>query len=413
MKSTGQLVTSKGTLVLVILLSLLVSACGSESAPASPAPTEVAQAPADTQVPPTDTLVPPIDTPVAPTDTPIPPTATPVPPTDTPEPTETPDRVATEVAVQKAAAATMTAEAPVATDTPPATDTATTTPTEAASPTAAITNTPKPPPKPKVGKILFTSNRVSWDDVFVMNDDGTEIKQLTKRGKCYDARFASNGTTIVFEHDNDIWKMSADGSNQTNLTNTADKIEAFPVIAPDGTRIAYLFGWPGGFEIYTMKMDATDQKPITSRDIDWMPAWSPDSKRITFSSLRSGSLNIWVVNRDGSGLRQVTQFGPERIAISPVVSPDGNRIAFTTLAAGTAWEIWAVNLDGSNPHKVVGTVGQDQNNSTNIVAWRQGKFLIAGWEGNWDPYFVPEGGGELVRVISGEKDDKPSDWWVP
>jgi TolB protein len=275
------------------------------------------------------------------------------------------------------------------------------------------TNTPKPPPKPKAGKILFTSNRASWDDIFVMNDDGSDVKRLTKKGKCYDAVFSPDGKTIFFEHEDDIWKMNADGSGQANLTDTPNNIEAFPMVAPDGTRVAFLFGWPGGFEIYTMKLDGTDQKPITSRSIDWMPAWSPDSKKIAFSSLRSGSFNIWTVPRAGGEPKQVTKFGGERVAITPVFSPDGKQIAFSTISAGTAWEIWVVNLDGSNPHKVVGTVGTDPNNSTNIVGWKQGKFLIGGYQGRWDPYFVAESGGEPTRVAASDKDDKPSDWWTP
>jgi WD40-like Beta Propeller Repeat/Tetratricopeptide repeat len=304
-------------------------------------------------------------TPIAPTDTPVPPTNTPVPPTNTPVP--------------QAAAPKPTAK----------------------------------PAAPKVGKIVFTSNRVSYDDLFIMNDDGTNIKQLTKKGKCYDAHFTPDGKTIFYENGDDIWKMSAAGGGQVNLSNSPDKIEAFPVVAPDGSRVAYLFAWPGGFEIYTMKLDGTDAKPVTSQDIDWMPNWSPDSKKIAFSSLRSGSFNIWIVNRDGSGLKQVTKFGGERIAITPVFSPDGKQIAFSTLAEGTAWEIWVVNVDGSKPHKVQGAVGKDKNNSANIAAWKQGKFLIGGWEGNWEPYFVPESGGAPVKIISGNKDDKPSDWWLP
>ena len=143
------------------------------------------------------------------------------------------------------------------------------------------------------------------------------------------------------------------------------------------------------------------------------PAWSPDSQKIAFASLRSGTWNIWVVNRDGSGLRQVTPFGPERVARSPIFAPDGKRIAFTTISAETAWEIWVVNLDGTNPHKGVGTVGNDPNNSTFIAAWKQGKFLIGGYQGRWDPYFVAESGGEPVRVPASDKDDKPSDWLLP
>jgi TolB protein len=250
-----------------------------------------------------------------------------------------------------------------------------------------------------------------------MDEDGTGVKQLTKMGQCYDAHFTPDGKSIVFthvdEHDYDIWTMSADGSGPRNLTDTGDNLEDYPVVSPDGKRIAYLFAWPGGFEIYSMKMDGSDRKLVTSREIDLMPAWSPDSSKIAFTSLRGGSWNIWVVHRDGSNLKQVTQFGPERITRSPIFSPNGQQIAFTTIAAGTAWEIWVVNLDGTNPHKVVGTVGTDPNNSTYIAAWRKGKFLIGGYQGRWDPYFVAESGGEPVRVISGEKDDKPSDWWVP
>jgi hypothetical protein len=401
---------AKLTTVLLMALVVVLGACGEEPT-AVPAPTQVAQVasdtpvpptdtpvPTDTIVPPTDTAVPPTDTPVPPTDTPIPPTDTPVPPTDTPvPPTDTP---------------VPPTDTPVpATDTPAPTEA----PTEAATQAPAPTNTPQPSGK---GRILFTSNRVSWDDCFVMNEDGSNVKRLTHFGRCYDAHFTPDGKTIFFAHEmdngyGDLWKMNADGTGQVNLTNSTDNIEEFPVVAPDGSRVAYLFAWPGGFEIYTMKLDGTERKPITSRSIDWMPAWSPDSQKIAFSSLRSGSFNIWVVNRDGSGMRQVTKFGGERVAITPVFAPNGQQIAFSTISADTAWEIWVVNLDGTNAHKVVGTVGTDKTNSTNIAAWHKGTFLIGGFQGQWDAYFVPETGGEPVRVPGGDKDDKPTDWWTP
>lgn len=389
--------------VVGLLLAGALSACGPEPTATPPPPTEVAAADTDTPIPPTDTPLPPTDTPVPPTDTPVPPTdtptpvpptdtATPVPPTDTPEPTEPPA---------------------TPTDTPEPTATS----TEAAIPVPEATDTPKPAAKPKVGKILFTSNRASWDDIFVMNDDGSGVKRLTQMGRCYDAHFTPNGKIIFFSHiaenDLDIWKMNADGSGQVNVTSTTDNLEDTPVISPDGTRIAFLFAWPGGFEIYTMKPDGSDRKPVTSRELDLEPAWSPDSKKIAFTSARSGSWNIWMVNRDGSDVKQVTTFGGERIARSPIFDPNGKQIAFTTIAAGTAWEIWVINLDGSNPHKVVGTVGTDPNNSTYIAAWKKGQFLIGGYQGRWDPYFVAQAGGEPVRVAAREKDDKPTDWWLP
>ena len=401
MKRMVHLSRFRSAVTALLLVILLLGACSQPTSTPQPTPTQVVLVSTDTPVPPTATSVPPTDTPVPPTDTPIPPTDTPVPPTDTPmPPTDTP------------LPPTATPIPPTATPEPP-----TATPTNTPVPTPAATNTPKPTAKPKVGKILFTSNRVSWDDVWVMNDDGTDQKQLTKRGKCYNAHFTPDGKTIFMDCDNapngygDLFSMKAEGGGVVNLTNTTDNIEAYPVVAPNGKKVAYTFAWPGGFEIYTMNLDGSDRKPVTSRNLDESPAWSPDSKKIAFDSLRSG-WNIWVVNADGTGLTQVTKFSG-RIAISPVFSPDGKSIAFSTIASGTAWEIWVVGVDGSNPHKLVGTIGSDRNNSTFIAAWKKGKFLIGGYAGNWDPYFVPDSGGEPVPVIKVDKDDKPSDWWSP
>ncbi len=256
----------------------------------------------------------------------------------------------------------------------------------------------------------MTSNRSSYDDIYIMNADGTGLQQLTTSGQAYSAHFSPDGSRIVYDHDDDIYIMNADGSGKRNLTNTPDKLEAFPVVSPDSNSIAYLFAWPGGFEIYTMNLDGSNQRPVTSGTVDLEPVWSPDGSRIAFSSLRDGTLNIWIINRDGTGLRKVTSFGGERVALTPVFSPDGSRIAFSSLGVGTAWEVWTVNVDGSSLQRVVGTVGNSTANSTNIAAWEGDNLLIAGYEGNWDPYFVNLTTGALTRVHVSDLDDKPSDW---
>jgi Tol biopolymer transport system component len=303
----------------------------------------------------------------------VPPTDTPPPPTDTPEPTATPT------------------ETPVA--------------------TPEATNTPKPTPKPKLGKILFTSNRVSWDDVFVMREDGSNITQLTTMGKCYNAHFSPNGKRIVFDHDLDIWAMNADGSGQANLTNTSDKIEAFPVFSAGGSQIAYLCAWSGGFEIYVMNADGSDPHSITSGGFDWMPAWQPGGNKIAFSAARSGLFNIWTVNADGTDLKQVTTF-TDFGALSPVWSTDGKQIGMVRYA-GNSWEIWVVNADGTNPHKVTQIVGGDDGFIPDMGGWKRGKFVFGGYRGNWDVAVVSAAGGETGFLCDHPKDDKPSDYWIP
>ena len=66
----------------------------------------------------------------------------------------------------------------------------------------------------------------------------------------------------------------------------------------------------------------------TSEKQNFLPAWSPDGTRLAFTSNRDGNAEIYVINRDGSGLRRLTNH-PE-IDVTPTWSPTGNQIAFTS-----------------------------------------------------------------------------------
>jgi TolB protein len=160
-----------------------------------------------------------------------------------------------------------------------------------------------------------------------------------------------------------------------------------------------------------MNADGTDQKPVTSRNIDWMPAWQPSGNKIAFSSARSGLFHIWTVNADGSDLKQVTTFN-DFGALYPIWSPDGKKIGMVRYA-GNSWEIWAVNADGSNPHKVTQIVGGDDGFIPDMGGWKRGKFIFGGYHGNWDVAMVSDTGGETTFLTEHAKDDKPSDYWVP
>ncbi len=251
-----------------------------------------------------------------------------------------------------------------------------------------------------------------------MNEDGSDVKRLTTMGQVYDAHYSPDGSKIIFDHNLDIYLMNADGSGIVNLTKTNDKVEAFPVWSPDASRIAFLFGWPGGFEIYLANADGSNAKPLTARNVDIEPAWSPDGSRIAFASIRGaqirGGYQIWVINVDGTSLKPVTS--NPFINRYPVWSPDGSQVAFSQYnpKPGEQWRVVVKNADGSGTERVViNAIGSEPGNSTIVAAWRGNRLLIGGYRGNWDVYYINVDGTGLTQLTTDPKDDTPSDWLAP
>jgi len=84
-----------------------------------------------------------------------------------------------------------------------------------------------------------------------------------------------------------------------------------------------------------------------------LSAWSPDGQRLAFSSARNGGrTDIWVVNRDGSGLRNLTPNTPNWDDSAPTWSPDGTQIAFTSDRSGTN-QIYTMAADGTGVRRII------------------------------------------------------------
>ena len=113
-------------------------------------------------------------------------------------------------------------------------------------------------------------------------------------------------------------------------------------------RIVFASRRHGSMDLFVMNADGSDQLRLTHTPGDEAePAWSPDGSKIAFMALEEDDDNwdIFVMDADGSNLLQLTTHG--RNDMSPVWSPDGQTIAFGSYRE-KAWQVYLIGADGMN-----------------------------------------------------------------
>jgi Tol biopolymer transport system component len=222
-------------------------------------------------------------------------------------------------------------------------------------------------------KIAFTSNRDGALNLYVVNQDATNVLRLTTTPAPQQDRFPAwspDGTKIVFESNrtgsSEIYLMNADGSNVTQLTNntTGDNDPSF---SPDGSKIVFVSNRDapstqppfGKWEVYVMNVDGSAQTRLTSDGAVASRASFFGPTRILFDSDRSGTINIYVVNADGTGKTQLTN--NSTTTYLAVGSPDHSRIMFT-MGTSTHAEVYTMNPDGTG----VTPLTRQQDGVTNL-----------------------------------------------
>jgi len=184
---------------------------------------------------------------------------------------------------------------------------------------------------PDGDKIAFYSDRNGYFEIYTMNIDGSNVQQVTKEYGLYGnyelllpyLSWSPYGTQIVFTSDRDgdreIYTVNADGSDIKQLTYNQD-MERFPSWSPDGQQIVFDSDRYGDVEIFVMNYDGTNVRQLTSNNRESSePDWSPDGTQIAFISNRKNDFDIWIMDSDGSNQHQITT--DEADDFIPVWSP--------------------------------------------------------------------------------------------
>jgi hypothetical protein len=173
-------------------------------------------------------------------------------------------------------------------------------------------------------------------------------------------------TTSTNDLDRALFVINADGSGRVNITDATlnpAELEFYGGVSadwsPDGSHIVFGAQRTDGVgdppALYVALADGTARREIVSAAIGAVSArWSPAGNLIAFTSkLRAGG-QVWIVQPDGTGMRQLTDAAGDATSVVPMWSPDGSALLFERQVGGEV-ALWTMQADGTSQRQLTRT----------------------------------------------------------
>ena len=239
---------------------------------------------------------------------------------------------------------------------------------------------------PDGSMIAMTGEVEGYAQIFLMNRDGTQRRQLTEaRFGAADPDWSPDGSALVYqslfegdeESDWDIWTVDLSSGITEQLTDEPG--EAFGASwSPDGTSILYTVGRSSAKSVLRIVDHGTGEITQLTRKGEAAAegSWSPDGTTIVYSSDAVGggpdgdgheSHGIWLMDADGSNKREIVS--TNAALFRPRFSPDGTRIAYFVEDEGGCCDTYVLDLETGVSQKVA--------EGTLFATWLDDDTLIA------------------------------------
>jgi TolB protein len=195
----------------------------------------------------------------------------------------------------------------------------------------------------------------TYINLFKMNANGSNITQLTDGADRRSPSISPDGSMLAYRSNiagnYDIWVMDITNKSHRQLTFTSED-EGKPSWSPDGSEIIYSL--KGNLWLTDVELDTSWQLTHgNSNDVD--PFFLPSGEKIVFVSDQGGETNLWLIDTEDDERQSLTD--NRKVEFSPAVSPYGKKIVFGTKANGT-FDLWMLEME--NPE------GTDEISGINV-----------------------------------------------
>ena len=221
----------------------------------------------------------------------------------------------------------------------------------------------------RAGELVFTGADADTGKIFSANvgGDGGEAPRVVASVPGRTQSVSPDGRRVLYLVG--PWTSTAlvvadtDGAHPRTLAGGGRATAWNGTWSPDGTRVAYTYGDSTRLlQVHVINSDGTGDRAIThttaAEGSAQLPEWSPDGRRLAVqvNNLPMHSSEIWVVDVASGEVRRLAPHTAPYLDETPAWFPDGTRLAFQSNRTGTM-EVWVMNADGSHPVQITGRVG--------------------------------------------------------